>query len=172
MEYITTQDLFVGELNTILNTECSVDEVMDLFIKDYEPKILKKILGQEFFNALQTELGSGLSGEWDVLVNGGDFTIDGVTHQFAGLKHITAGFIFYWYHRNNAYNVADTGASAPLRDGGVVKSMAFKQRSAWNKSVELTSEGCDSLWSFLDNSSLDNYEKNNYGEKINGLQWL
>lgn len=172
MEYITTQDLFVGELNTVLDTGCTNDERLTHFIEEYEPKILKKILGQKFFNLLQAELSGGLAGDWDVLVNGGDFTKDGVTYQFLGLKPITARFIFYWYHRNNHYEVAQTAGSMPLRKDSVVKSMAFKQMKAWNDAVDLIENENDGLWQFLENSTLDDYELNTYGAKIRGLQWL
>lgn len=174
MEYITTQDLFVGELNTILDQNCAVDETLQYFIELYEPKIIKEILGQKFFNLLQTELAGSLSGDWDILVNGGNFTdSSGVVHQFKGLKYITASFIFYWYHRNNHYNAAQTGGSFPLREGGVVKSMSFKQMSVWNSATELIKSSDDSLKCFLDNSSLEDYCVNLYeGGKIKGLQWL
>ena len=87
--------MFVGELEVILSDNCAPDQRLQYFIEKYEPQILRKILGQKFFNSLQTELNSGLTGEWAVLVNGGDFSIDGVTYQFEGLQSITAGFIYY-----------------------------------------------------------------------------
>tara|TARA_Y100000385_G_scaffold279249_1_gene328672 strand:- start:742 stop:1260 length:519 start_codon:yes stop_codon:yes gene_type:complete len=172
MIYITQQSMFVGELEVILSDNCAPDERLQYFIEKYEPQILRKILGQKFFNSLQTELNSGLTGEWAVLVNGGDFSIDGVTYQFEGLKNITAGFIYYWYHRDNAYNVAQTGGTLPMRKEATNKSMAFKQFTAWNKAVELIDCGDYSLYSFLENSSLEDYEVNLYGLKIKGLQWL
>ena len=172
MNYITTQSLFVGELDIVLDDSCGTDERLQYFIEKYEPQILRKILGQKFFNSLQTELTAGLSGEWAVLVNGGNFDIDGVTYQFEGLKHITAGFIYYWYHRDNAYNVAQTGGTIPTRTDAVNKSMAFKQFKAWNASVELIDCGDYSLKSFLEHSNLEDYEVNLYGVKIKGLQWL
>ena len=106
MEYITQQNQFVGELNTVLDLNCTEDERLTWFIEKYEPQILRAIFGQEFYNSLQAELVAGLSGDWETLVNGGDFNINGVPHYFEGLKVITAGFIFYWYHRDNSYNVA------------------------------------------------------------------
>jgi len=167
---ITTQSQFTDELNVIVDKDCAIDKRLKYFIDKYEPLILKKILGQEFYNALQVQLAGTLSGEWAVLVNGGDYTIDGVTYQFKGLKWITAPIIYYWYHRDNAYEVANTRATSPKREGFDSVSMGFKMRQAYNEAYDITSE----LHCFLDNTTTlpTTYEKNYYGAKINGLQWF
>jgi len=52
MIYITQQSMFVGELEVILSDNCAPDQRLQYFIEKYEPQILRKILGQKFFNSL------------------------------------------------------------------------------------------------------------------------
>lgn len=175
MNYITTQDLFIGELNTIFNSTCATDELLTNFIEKYEPRILIDILGNDFYVQLQTALDSPLTSKWDILVNGGSFNIDGVAHYFQGLKYITAAFIFYHYHANNSYTPSQTAASIPNLENSTTKSMGFKMMTIWNDATEQIGYACagNNLRGYLENADFEGFEINLYkGGKIKGLQWL
>jgi hypothetical protein len=174
---ITTQNQFVGELNIILQENCGVDNTLKYFIDKYEPEILRKVVGQKFYNDILAALEvEPLDAEFDKLINGGSFDIDGVAYHFRGLKWITAGIIYYWYHRNNAYNTAQTGGTKPTYTSGLESvSMGFKMRQAFNEAIDLIDDGkCNTptLKNFLENSDFENYEVCLYENKIMGLQWL
>lgn len=172
---ITTQDIFVGELNTILDFSCGQDLLMKKFIDKYDPQIIKDVVGQSLYNEIKTALENPLVGEMNTLINGGDYSVDGVAYHFKGFKHITAGFIFYWYHRNNAFEVAQTGGKSPSYASETPKSMNFKMWSAWNEATALIgfkSNKTETLNHFLKNSDFV-YTLNEYkGGRIKGLQWL
>jgi hypothetical protein len=173
---ITLQNQFKGELNIILQENCGVDLTLKYFIDKYEPEIIRKVVGQKFYNEILAALAIiPLDAEFNKLINGGSFTIDGVAYHFRGLKWITAGIIYYWYQRNNVYNVAQTGGTKPTYSGLEPVSMGFKMRQAFNEAIDLIDDGrCDTptLKNFLENSDFENYEVCLYDKKIMGLQWL
>ena len=169
---ITPTNIFVGEINVVA-TDCDNGRLQH-FIDKYEPEILKEILGQELYNDVSN--ASSPTGDLDILINGGSYTVDGIDYKFKGLKYITAGFIYYWYQRDNSYNVAQTGGSKPKFENSTTISMGFKMAQAWNQSTELIGYGkcnkkTETLRHFLTNSSITNYKIKNYkGGKIN-MQW-
>jgi hypothetical protein len=171
---ITKVNQFVNELNVA--TEDCTNGRLQSFINEYEPEIIKSILGQKMFNTINTAV-EPYSAELATLINGGAYTVDGVDYQFKGLKWITAGFVYYWYHRNNAYSVAQTGGQSPKFEVGEVRSMSFKMMSAWNKATDLIGlrdkSETGTLYHFMINSSFTDYQVKYYkGGKIKGLQWL
>lgn len=176
---IVTQDIFKGELAIVLNKACAVDTVLTGIIEKYEPIILIDILGADFYNQIQTALQSDpLATKWNTLINGGSYQEDGATYPFRGLKYILAGFIYYHYHRNNAYSPSSEGGhiiTAP--ESAIMKSMNFKMWQNWNDATSMIGVGINPKWGtlnhFLINSDFSGYEVNEYkGGKIMGVQWL
>jgi hypothetical protein len=169
---ITKVNQFVNELNIAIE-DCTNGRVK-AFIDKYEPIIVRKVVGDKLYNEIQAA-SEPYTGEMAVLLNGGTYTVEGVDYHFRGLKWITAGFIYYWYQRNNAYSVAQTGGQSPNFEVATARSMNFKMVSAWNQATELIGlNSCDTgtLKHFLTNSDFEHYCISNYeGGKIKGQGW-
>jgi hypothetical protein len=176
---IVTQDIFKGELAIVFNKACAVDIVLTGIIEKYEPIILIDILGIEFYNQIQSALlVNPLATKWNALINGGSYQSNGATYPFRGLKYILAGFIYYHYHRNNAYSPSSEGGQVITSpENAQYKSMAYKMWGNWNDATNMIGAGCEPKWGtlnhFLINSDFNGYEVNEYkGGKIKGVQWL
>jgi len=172
-----SQDIFIGELNIIINTNCT-DAYLQSFIDKYEPEILINIFGIEFYNELVAAMNvNPIASKWSILWNGGTYVVGGVNYPLRGLKYVVASYVYYWYHRENAFNVDQTGASLPKLDNAYNQSMNFKMMSRWNEAVDMTGTKLNPKWGtishYLLNGEFENYKINTYkGGKIRGLQWL
>lgn len=148
---ITQQSQFVQELNVVRDNLSGADVRLAYFIGLYEPKILRAILGVEFYNQLVLE--NPLTGDWQILVNGGDFVSNGVTYHFEGLKEILPRLIYF--------HVVNDAMTQPNRNGGqqirsetaMFVSMGDKQRKNWNDAYDIIYK----MRLFIEQSELEGY---------------
>lgn len=173
---ITKQEQFIGELNTILDNDCAVDARLKYFIDKYDRVIIREIVGVQLYNEIKLALDNPLTGEMAILINGGNYTVDGIDYEWVGLKEITAPFVFYYYHRDNSYNVAQTSGTLPTYENSTIASMGSKMRKVWNEATELIgykTDKVETLHHFLKNSTFEDYDIKEFkGGKIQDLGWF
>jgi len=172
MNYITTPDQFIGEISVSTNS-CN-SEKLQYYIEQHEPTILLHILGGKFYHLLQEESGSSLTGDWDILVNGGLYSYEDYELPFKGLKVITAKLIYFYIQRDLAIQATANGGIKIKTEAGLVDTTEGKAVYNWNDAVNIiglprcgknTTEG--SLYHFIQNSEFKEYCLKSYG-----LCWL
>lgn len=143
-------DILIGQLS-----EQSVQDKGNLFIKQYEPEILRGLLGYETYKLLIVENPESRFVE---LNTGKEYTDKTGLRKWEGLIQPTlkisliAYYVYYWYQRSQTTTTSGTGEGKTQTQNAIPISSMDKMASAWNKMVSLNEE----LYSFL-NANKDVY---------------
>lgn len=112
------------------------------FIKKYEPIMLKKAMGYEFYKLFESALQSNpTSGRWYDLVVGADFYMGTTLYEWEGLKDdtlkksIIANYVYYFYQRNELSNTARLGEVRSNAENATRVTAEYKMINAWNYMV-------------------------------------
>lgn len=135
---------FIGQI-TIAQVETPpVSENLQLFIEKYEPEILRKLLGKDFYRAFVNGLQAPTPEQrWIDLRNGVEDEWMGFTNDLK--QSIIANYVYYWYTRDQASQTVGMGESLPKAENAERFSFANKQVRAWNEMVDWIHE----LYHFL-----------------------
>jgi hypothetical protein len=106
------------------------------FIVEYEPKILKSILGYPLYKLfVAAEIIEG--DLYDKILTGCDYTDNtGLTLEWEGLKSILVPFITFFYLRWNEKKASQGGEFEAKFDNGIKTNNVSEQCIAWNDGIE------------------------------------
>jgi hypothetical protein len=148
------QDFFVRKLLIAGVEKPAIYQVLCQFIAEYEPKFLEKCLGIDLYDGLVTGVaGNPTEGKWFDLMFGADYTFNGVTKRWHGLKSksaqvnqsIIANYVYYYYMLNEVTQTGTVGQVKSNNENGESSTPGYKMQTAWND----MSEQVLILWEFL-----------------------
>lgn len=125
-------DILIGQLS-----EQSVQDKVNWFINQYEPEILRGLLGYETYSKLMLALSQGsVEAKWMDLLTGAEYTYQGVLRKWNGLLQLPAGSTTINFSnevnivvgRGGTYDPAP-GTTAIIPSGFVGKDFVFMQRA-------------------------------------------
>ena len=143
-------DILIGQLS-----EQSVQDKVNLFINQYEPEILKGLLGYETYKLVSA---TAPEERFNELKNGAEFTDEkGLLRKWEGLARtdkvsLIAYYVYYWYQRSQTTTTSGTGEGKTQTQNATEESPADKMFKVWNKMVSQNEE----LYCFL-NAKKDVY---------------
>ena len=168
----TKPDIFKGELFLAFpkgNTGCKDTSTLDWFVENYEQKILCQIIGQLYYELKQKfEDEEIVDGEkWDILLNGGEYSVGDCKYTWKGLKYLIACFLFFYMSRDNEIETTTNGGKVVGYEVGKNVSLQTKAINNWNNATRLIKPRrckghakCGTLLHFLENSDFENYSVN------------
>ncbi len=174
MAIYTTISDFENELALSSNTN-SNNATLQSYINDFEPKILKKLLGYELYQVCLSEWGELVIQEpFKTLLNGGEYDFEylGNTfkYNFEGITAITARYIYYKYVRNTQKVNTPLGMVNQNENGEKV-SPVQKLSRVWNKMYSIYGNG-DTYNHQNPNNSAYNYILKNKAEFEANATWI
>lgn len=147
-------DCEVGQLD-----QQAVQDKLNLFIAEYEPKFLGGLLGYDTYTQFKAGLliTPTIPQIWVDLRDGAEYTgTDGFLKRWPGLlqpattpmvpKSPIAYYVYYWYQRALQTNSSGTGESKPASENAMPAGPGQKMVTAWNKMVELNIQLYDFLY--------------------------
>lgn len=161
MANIIDHTFFIGEIN-LPTSNAEAQSMINVFIKQFEPKLLTEILGYNMYQAFEAgRIVAEPEQRWTDLLNGVEFTHVGSGNlmKWEGLKivdgtfkrSLIANYVYWHIQRNNATNTTTIGEVGTAAENGVRVSSKRKMATAWNSMVD----SVRSLKYFLDSS--ENY---------------
>jgi len=164
---IITQDYFQGEIfidhakPDVSDSTTGVSDELNSDIEQYEREILVKSLGYSLFKLFSDELDSNESNglkvtadpKWDELMNGLEYTIDGKTVNFRGVRFsdeavpfddavrkqsLIAYYVYYFYIRKDIDTYSSAGVNRIKAANSEGVSIMGKATRAWNNFYNLT----------------------------------
>ena len=124
-------DILIGQLS-----EQSVQDKVNWFINQYEPEILRGLLGYETYNKFMIGLAQGsIEAKWMDLLSGAEYTDQGILRKWDGLLQLPSGSTTINF--SNEVNVVvgrggtydpEPGTTTTIPAGFVGKAFTFIQR--------------------------------------------
>lgn len=135
---------FYGEINIAQIDNATVSSTVNDFIKKYEPKCLKQLLGVGFaleFMAQVDPVSGPVEQRWLDLLNGKTYEYQGRTYQWMGFvnedkESILANYVYYWWIRKEVQQTTGMGQVKPSGENGSITSSKNTTIRAWNEMVE------------------------------------
>jgi len=125
MSIITPND-FKGEQSIGQVSNPGTFQSVQIFIDQYEPEFLKKLLGVTLSNLFLAGLESDpINERWVELRDQTD------------LKQMLVRYVYYWYTRDNVSFTAGTGEVKAKNENSNPISPALKQCKSWNDMVSM-----------------------------------
>lgn len=142
-------DILIGQLS-----EQAVQDKVNWFINQYEPEILRGLLGYETYKLMSAETPEQ---RFVDIKTGKEYTDEkGILRKWDGLVSgkisLIAYYVYYWYQRSQSTTTSGTGEGKTQTQNAIPISAMDKMASAWNKMVTLNEE----LYCFL-NTKKDVY---------------
>lgn len=149
-EPLINRSYFQGPLTIGQSDSDAVADELQLFIEDYEPQFLLKLMGRTLYDAFY----EGMRGEdpdqrWIKLSRGASFTFDpglsgygggGCTQQVEfygllseGFSNPIASYVFYWWERFHQVATGGLGKSVQQVVNGVRTNDAHAISAIWNQ---------------------------------------
>lgn len=152
MAYLVTSAYFTRELTipTLedMNAKASVE--LDMFIDEKSPLLLQNALGLELFADLDSNITDGeldalAPQKWKNLVEGAEYTKDGVDYVWKGLLYnvgtykcsLLAYFTFYFWLENQVSYMAGVGDVQAMAKNAPHVNPNQRLVSVWNKFIEM-----------------------------------
>lgn len=139
----------------------SVKSELEVFIDRCERDVLLDAFGPTLYNQLKTANDDlpNAAQKWKDLVDGADYTLDGKTYRWDGLKgyeknSLLAAYVFCKYLKNDDGRYTTVGIVKNKAKNANVVSPMRKYLTAWNNFLNLYQDDCKtntvrSLWQFL-----------------------
>jgi len=165
---------FINDINLPLGSKTELRTAINNAIDDYEPEILKKLLGYTLWKALIADLdgdGNPQTQIYTDLVNGAEFsfTYEGhtINTKWEGLrntdtyKSLLSYYVYYQYRRNSGTNSSGMTELVNKPENADIVSPVYKLTRAWNRMVDLYGQTplkyFDSKTYFLNQSNYEHY---------------
>ena len=97
-------DIYLPQVGASASTMVNDNDLLDNFINDFEPELLKKAFGRKLYSEFKTNIETGRTlivgadQKWDDLLNGSEYEINGVTYYWRGLideeKSMTSYYVY------------------------------------------------------------------------------
>lgn len=159
---------FFGDIQIGQLSEQSVQDAINLFISQYEPIILERLLGYETYKKL-----SDAEQRWTDLKDGVEYTVDGILYKWNGLVNavnktsLIAYYVYCQYMENELTTTGGAGEGKVQMQNAIAVSSGRKIRKAWNAMVQLNEE----LYFFLE-AKKDVYTEWQTWRRSGGFPWL
>lgn len=135
---------FYGEINIAQIDNVAVSSTVTDFIKKYEPKCLKQLLGVGFELLFQENIlpiSGDMDARWRDLLYGTTYKYCGRTYQWMGFinedkESLLANYIYYWWVRKEVQQTTGMGQVKPSGENGNITSSQNTSIRAWNEMVE------------------------------------
>lgn len=147
--YFTNGELFIPnnkDLSAKPLGSPSVKSDLDVFIDKYERDLLLNALGTTLYDGLISQFTNGVlktdaPQKWKDLIDGTNYTINGKTHRWDGLRgyakqSLLAFYVFCKYMRNNEYTYTTTGVVQNTAKNADNVSGTTKYVKAWQSFME------------------------------------
>jgi hypothetical protein len=141
------------------DTETFLNEI----ITYYQKPILTSILGEIEYNAFEDDLNGIVpaSDQWTWFYTGKEYTYDSVTYKYEGIKDVLVRFIYYYWQKETASNLAESGQLRKNLVNSFQVVPAFKMSRAYNEAIEYIKNNrtySPTVYNFLDHQqSLNSY---------------
>lgn len=129
---------FFGDIQIGQLSEQSVQDTLNLFISQYEPKILERLLGYATYKQL-----TGLDQKWTDLKTGVEYTDEnGRLQKWNGLYNATtkvsliAYYVYCQYMENQLTATGGAGEGKVQMQNSIAVSAGRKIQKAWNLMVK------------------------------------
>ncbi len=140
-------DIYLPQVGSGASAIANNNDLLERYIKEYEPKILKKGLGSRLYNELEGNLNSDGSlkesaeQKWNDLLNGKEYTKNDITYYWRGIvddhgsykKSFIAYYVFYWYIKKNNTALTTLGAVKPQAENAEAVSPVQVLTDAWRE---------------------------------------
>jgi hypothetical protein len=137
---IATPEIFHSELSIGQVQYPDVAERVRWFIKKYEPKYLRKLLGEKLAELLETEYAKEEHEEkWDILAD--------------KVRPMLAGYIYFYFQCNEETTSAGVGEVSEQSENAVRTTATYKMVRAWNEMAHDSVEFC----SWIDRTTYPEY---------------
>ncbi len=138
-------------------------------INQREPEYLDLVLGTPLYLAFKAGiLVDPMEPRWFDLLNGANYTYQGVNHRWGGFQNPErrspiANYTFYWLLRGVSSISTGTGEVLPSVENGTRGASSVKQCRAWNAMVKMNVD----LFMFLDANAptYPEFNKEYYGNR-------
>lgn len=114
------------------------------FINKYQPRFLKKALGYNVMVLLDAGITSSEQ-RWLDLMDGVDYTLNGVEEHFEGILPLVARYVYRYYMDHEATTITHTGEKREKSANAEIAIINSKAQRMWSE----MHEGMNSLWDFL-----------------------
>jgi hypothetical protein len=143
------------------DTETFLNEI----ITYYQKAILTSILGEIEYNNFEDDLTGTVpaSDQWDWFYTGKEYTYNDVTYKYQGIKDVLVRMIYYYWQKETASNLAESGQLRKNLVNAVQVIPSFKMSRAYNEAIDNiinTREYSPTVYNFLSHQQ----ELNNYFE--------
>jgi hypothetical protein len=133
---------FVGDILIVNGSNPNSGAGFDLcyFIEKYEPEYLANAIGYAFYLDIIktiTDNPDDVPDAYANLVDGTDYEDErGVLRHWKGLKPYTAGYIYYFYKRNDFTSSTGVGEANAAIENGTFRTSDQKMVRAYNDSID------------------------------------
>lgn len=150
---------FVGEIALPFDMRNIKETKLCKFIEQYEPIWLRSALGYDFYKLFAAALAGTPAARWVLLRDGGDWTYNGETRYFGGVRPLIRSFVYYYYMRNEATITTQQGEKKSKSEYAD-NSNLDKAIQQWNKMSLGMGNSDEGLWDFL------SYAEDEDGDKL------
>lgn len=141
---ITTAADFKDEIIIPFDYYGVTETAIDDFIAKYEPDFLQHALGAICYLAFEAAYAASIQDpdpvalpqKWADLLNGCNYTLNGKTYIWKGIKPLIRNYIYYWYVRDNETYTTPMGEARGKSQNAERVSYAVKMCRAWNENNE------------------------------------
>jgi hypothetical protein len=139
---------FIGEINIPSTGAQDVAQRLGLFIEQYEPQLLRDVLGYPLYKAFAAGLAAGSPDQrWVDLRDGKEYPdYSGYTQRWDGIlikksptvlkQSMIANFVYWHWMRNQVSISTNIGEVAPASENSIVITPASKMVRAWNQMID------------------------------------
>ncbi len=144
MANLTDHTYFKGDINLPASVLEGNYEVINAYISQYEPEVLKMLLGYDLYKALKVQIDAETySAPWKAFIEGAEYTVDtDYKVKWNGLvnsekKSFIAYYVFYQYMRDTVTSTSGVGEVLNSAENATRIAAIDKMSYAYNRFVDL-----------------------------------
>lgn len=145
--YIIDPTYFIKDISVPNSEELNSGnaDVLEMYIDKYARQLLKNALGYSLFNAFDSQvtdgvLNGGADQKWIDLVNGLEYTKDGIVYKWQGLKYeeglyknsLLAKYVFFHWYKENVTSLSGIGEVNLQAKNSITVEPNQRLVSVWN----------------------------------------
>lgn len=136
---------FVGTINIPNTNREEISQRLDMFIDQYEPKLLRDLFGYELSKAFTAGIadydsdGSNptIDQRWLDLIEGAEYERSGRTYKYEGLPDIDARYVYWHWMEDQHTQTVGLGEVKAKAENAEQANPAVKMVRAWNDMVDM-----------------------------------
>lgn len=146
-------DIFIPNMiddvsDVVLDIKVDIDDFITEYVRNCLDLVLGSVLSKEFREQLDKSTVNGLKvtavAKWNDLLNGKEYTIDGKTYFWSGIRFsnipnevptmsFLAEYVFFYYLRYSQSNFAGVGLQREDPKNAIIVNSTAKATLAWRK---------------------------------------